>query len=545
MSIKTCKNCNTEIGATNTDPNDQLIICPTCEVVYQATGEGDRLASFKPSDRKLPSKMSVEVLNDELIITRRWIGLLPVALLSITSFMLIFGLFFSEVHTLEFVINPLTWLMFGVWYFSLSRVVNSTVVRITPQHLMVKQGPLPLRRNTHLNAQDIKQLYVKQHVQRNRKGNTTTYQVHLTDRNGQHKELVSGLERPEQALFLEQEIERYLGIKDRSMPGEHESSFDYDFSGWRKFAEANRLQYTSGKLLEGHYVSGHYHGYAVELIAEKPRLNFAIRSRLILAVTEGVSHNKDPQKHISLNDVTQLFATPLRLNLALTGKFKASDEGEEVSYEQDEVETSSSRLQFVFDILFRMIEVYPQIIDLGGEVIPILQPAAIDKKHPGQAVAVQLIREIGPTTEHLHEQGEASLLCPQCLMRCAAHEVVMSWSNSMVYYGCRQCHQSKDFLTIDKVIAVLDNQTDFEPIQQGRTLTVNWLPRQTLFDFDTVKIIKATDEDAERFAVQVGNDTDPVRKPYYKQMQWVVSPDCELSDNTMRILQRTFGQRDF
>lgn len=46
----------------------------------------------------------------------------------------------------------------------------------------------------------------------------------------------------------------------------------------------------------------------------------------------------------------------------------------------------------------------------------------------------------------------------------------------------------------------------------------------------------------ERFAVQVGNDTDPVRRPTYAQMRCLVSPECGLSENTMRILQRTFGR---
>jgi hypothetical protein len=57
-----------------------------------------------------------------------------------------------------------------------------------------------------------------------------------------------------------------------------------------------------------------------------------------------------------------------------------------------------------------------------------------------------------------------------------------------------------------------------------------------------LEIILATDEEVEHFAVQVGNDTDPVRSRDYKQMRCTVGPDCKLSANTMRILQRTFGQ---
>jgi hypothetical protein len=70
---------------------------------------------------------------------------------------------------------------------------------------------------------------------------------------------------------------------------------------------------------------------------------------------------------------------------------------------------------------------------------------------------------------------------------------------------------------------------------------VNWLTHRKLFDFDEVEIAQTTDEDVERFAVQVGNDTDPKRKPRYQKMRCVVSSECQLSENTMRILERMFG----
>ena len=205
------------------------------------------------------------------------------------------------------------------------------------------------------------------------------------------------------------------------------------------------------------------------------------------------------------------------------------------------VETDAGRLQLIFDALYELIETFPQIITLGAEVIPILQPVARAKKHPLQVVAAQLIQNIAPTTLDLQQQGEESLVCPQCLTRCGAHEIDLSWLTSMTYFGCRTCHQSKNFYTIDKVIAILDNRAVSDPIQQGHTLTVNWLQGRTLFDFDIVEIIQATDEEVERFAVQVGNDTDPVRQSLYKEMRCLISPNCQLSDNTTRVLQRTFG----
>jgi hypothetical protein len=54
-------------------------------------------------------------------------------------------------------------------------------------------------------------------------------------------------------------------------------------------------------------------------------------------------------------------------------------------------------------------------------------------------------------------------------------------------------------------------------------------------------IIHASDEEVERFAVQVGNDTDPVRQACYPKMICILNPANDLSENTRRILVRTFG----
>jgi len=53
---------------------------------------------------------------------------------------------------------------------------------------------------------------------------------------------------------------------------------------------------------------------------------------------------------------------------------------------------------------------------------------------------------------------------------------------------------------------------------------------------------QAEDEDVGRLSIQVGNDTDDFRQPHYKSMPCRVSPQCVLSENTLRILRSTFGE---
>jgi hypothetical protein len=113
----------------------------------------------------------------------------------------------------------------------------------------------------------------------------------------------------------------------------------------------------------------------------------------------------------------------------------------------------------------------------------------------------------------------------------------------ITYYGCRICGQSREYFYLPQgVVAVLDTSWGKVQAEEDGLLQVNWLIHRTLFDFDRIKIIQATDEDVERFAVQVGNDTDPFRRLRYQQMSCVVGSECRLSENTIRILERMFGQ---
>lgn len=183
------------------------------------------------------------------------------------------------------------------------------------------------------------------------------------------------------------------------------------------------------------------------------------------------------------------------------------------------------------------------LVALGGEAIASLRSVALDKRSPLRQTSIWLLHSIGrETTSRLAPQA-ARLLCPHCLIRCGIGSVQLPDGNDFTYYGCRACGQSREFWECPAgVVARLDaGWTETHNLQDG-LLRVNWLTRRTLFDFDAVEIIQATDEDVERFAVQVGNDTDPFRRPHYKQMRCIVMPGCELSENTLRILRRTFGE---
>ena len=186
-----------------------------------------------------------------------------------------------------------------------------------------------------------------------------------------------------------------------------------------------------------------------------------------------------------------------------------------------------------------MADNYGKLWALGGAAMPGLRKLFEDKKAPLQPIIKQLMMDIAAdTTDRLRDQPWQSL-CPHCLLGCIEHTVSLSWRKSLSYYGCRNCHQSREFLQ-GQAVAVLDQNWSEGYTQKKGIIAINWLKYRRLFDFNEVYIGQATDEDVERLAVQVGNDTDEWRKPCYAQMRCLVSLEASLSENTMRILRRTF-----
>jgi hypothetical protein len=263
--------------------------------------------------------------------------------------------------------------------------------------------------------------------------------------------------------------------------------------------------------------------------------------RIVLKGDRSQPDEPDSKKReLSSQKVAALFAS-LKSDHMLAGAFQITPDGQEISYEQSNLETKERYLQSLFDLLYEMILVYPKIVALGGEVMPVLRDVALAEAQPGRAVATQLLQDVAATTLPLCSKVSV-LLCPSCLVHYTVHELDISRLNRLTFCGCRACGQSRRFFEIEQVIAVLDQQMAAQPAPQAQMLRVNWLSRRSLFDFDRVEIIAASDEEVERFAVQVGNDTDPARQPGYKTMTCFIAEGCDLSSNTIRVLQQIFGQ---
>jgi len=108
----------------------------------------------------------------------------------------------------------------GITYFTVCKFVNRTVVDVSPRELVVRIEPLPWPGKRAVAPLQIAQIYREEVVRHGKNGTTITYQLSAALKDGKKLKLLSGLEAADQALYLEQEIERHLGIRDQPVAGE-------------------------------------------------------------------------------------------------------------------------------------------------------------------------------------------------------------------------------------------------------------------------------------------------------------------------------------
>ena len=123
------------------------------------------------------------------------------------------------------VIFPLGHVAAGIFitYMALVGLLNTTTVRVDGVSLTVSHRPLPAWPRANLRSHDVEQLYVSRNVTRGKNSTTVTFQVMAATRNHHAVKLLDNLTSLDQALWVEQEIESLLRIRDRAVDGEYRS----------------------------------------------------------------------------------------------------------------------------------------------------------------------------------------------------------------------------------------------------------------------------------------------------------------------------------
>ncbi|MEP0355604.1 MAG: hypothetical protein ABJH06_06650 [Paraglaciecola sp.] len=176
-------------------------------------------------DLGLPEKLELQEFPDYMRISRKWFS-------GQVIFMTVFAIFwngflwqfyadmgeeadvFSKIFPLIHVAAGI-----GISYYAIAGWFNKSNVFVSKETIEINHKPIPWFGNKKMKSADLKQIYTKEKVTSGKNGTTVTYEVHAILNSGTNTKLLSGLEASEQALYIEQEIEKYLNIKNSPVRG--------------------------------------------------------------------------------------------------------------------------------------------------------------------------------------------------------------------------------------------------------------------------------------------------------------------------------------
>lgn len=172
----------------------------------------------------IPEGMSMEERFGELVLSRKWFSKKVVL-------MLVFAIFWDgflfnfykmmlsgDTVPIGAVLFPLLHVAVGVGitYSAIAGLVNKTTITIGADQLTIRHAPLPWMGNRTLYRYDFVQLYVEEV----RRKNNASYRLNAVLTNHKKLKLLSGIDDRSQALFVEKEIEKFMGIQDERVSGE-------------------------------------------------------------------------------------------------------------------------------------------------------------------------------------------------------------------------------------------------------------------------------------------------------------------------------------
>jgi len=229
-----CKACEAPLKSDDVDLRHGIATCSYCNAVMQfselsrrtdgAAAEGGFVAR---GEVPLPAGIVVEDWGGALRIVRRWFS--PVAFFLVffciawNAFLVFwYSMAFSTNAPWIFKVFPIGHLAVGVGltYFTIALFVNKTVLIVEAGQLRVYHGPLPWFGNKTVDAGNIDQLYCQKKVHHGEDSSHTSYNLHAVTQDGKKVKIASGMNERDQALYIEQQLERHLGIEDRAVPGE-------------------------------------------------------------------------------------------------------------------------------------------------------------------------------------------------------------------------------------------------------------------------------------------------------------------------------------
>lgn len=225
-----CVECDTTIHAENINLDHYIAKCHNCHTVFDFKKQLEEAPKHR-AEVAMPDNVELLQLRNELDISFSWwrsgknLGFLiffTVFWNSIVSIFVIVAFATGEWKMLAFISIHLS-IGLGLAYYLLCKYFNKTTFRVTRNYLTTEHSPFPIPfyGAKDVEVSEIDQLYCKEYVSHSQnKQPIYAYAVYLITKGGKEVKVLKGLSTPQQALYIEQEVEKFLGLVDRKVRGE-------------------------------------------------------------------------------------------------------------------------------------------------------------------------------------------------------------------------------------------------------------------------------------------------------------------------------------
>ena len=217
-----CRECNSR----NVKIEQMTLNCSSCGAVYDLS-QGERETNQISDGFAILQPKSLQIeRSHQLYITKSW---LSDGKLAMILALLMFGgwsIYFAFQR--QYFLITIVVILFGLnmlCYAFVYGAANLTEIKINDDELIVENS-IQIWKNKQLKTKNIDQLYCKQlrnYDWQHFWGSRYKYDVWVITKDGHNVNLISSLLASTEALYIEQEIEQYLGIKDRFVPGEYKN----------------------------------------------------------------------------------------------------------------------------------------------------------------------------------------------------------------------------------------------------------------------------------------------------------------------------------
>jgi hypothetical protein len=176
-------------------------------------------------DIGIPEGLETKDLGDHREISRRWFSYRTLIITAFAGFWDLFLIFWYRQAfggaDMMAVLFPLLHVAVGIGltYYVVASWCNRTSISFDREKIIVRHFPVPWRGNLQIDVRDIKQLYAKETKKQNEGSFYYTYQVRAITREGRNILFVGGLSTSEQAVYIEQSLEKYFGIEPQPVQG--------------------------------------------------------------------------------------------------------------------------------------------------------------------------------------------------------------------------------------------------------------------------------------------------------------------------------------